>query len=119
MLIEKLDMKAGDIVTIKLINSDELIAKLVDINDINVTIEKPLLLGIAVNPDTNKPAINMLPFWVMSVDNKTKLTLQRSHILVLAKSNTEAKNGWVQFTSGIVMPGSSVSNVGNGINIIS
>ena len=104
MLIENTCIKVGDIATIKLINSDEIIAKVVALDTDKIVVEKPLLLAISLDPETNRPAINILPFWIMSGENNAKLELFRSNIITLTKSNSEASRSWTSMTSGLVIP---------------
>jgi hypothetical protein len=103
MLITKTTIAAGDIVTFKLVTTEEIIAKVVSLNDTTVTIEKPLLLQLSMDQASGQPSVQMLPFWVLSAETP-KLDLQKSHIMVMALSNDGAKKGYLQNTSGLIIP---------------
>lgn len=103
MLIEK-TVKLGDIVSVKLVSSEEIVAKLVE-QDINtVTISKPLVLSISVDERTGKPGLQMYPFFMLGADTDDKITLQRNHIIALVVSREDVKAGYVQNTTGITIP---------------
>src|SRR5271167_3811683 len=100
MLIQKTTISANDIVSFKLVTTEEIIAKVVSVNDTTVTIEKPLLLQLSMDANNGQPSVQMLPFWVLSAE-LTKVDLQKSHIMAMALSNDGAKKGYLQNTSSL------------------
>jgi hypothetical protein len=110
MLITKSTISAGDIVTFKLVTTEEIIAKVVAVNETTISIEKPLLLQLSMDPTSGQPSVQMLPFWVLSAETP-KLDLQKSHIMVMAVSNDGAKKGYMQNTSSLIMPGTGTIKV--------
>lgn len=110
MLIEK-QIEPNDIVTIKLINGDEIITKLVAQDDRTVTVQKPLVMNLSLDPSTNRPAIQMLPFFTLGGNPDAKIQLRRDHLLVLTLSNDEAKAGYIHNTSGLAVPSNKSSGL--------
>ena len=101
MLIEK-SIEDNDIVSVKLITNDEIIAKLVSQDAISITLQKPLTMNLSLDDRTGRPAIQMLPFFILGAKPDAKITLRRDHVLVLTLSNDEAKSGYIHNTSGLV-----------------
>jgi len=110
MLIQKSTISQGDIISIKLVTTEEIIAKFhSEVNGV-VTIEKPLLLSLTMDQRSGQPSVQMLPFWILSAETP-KIELQKSHILAMVLSNDGAKKGYLQNTSGLVMPTSGLTAV--------
>lgn len=94
MLLEK-PMVSGDVVSLKLINGDEIIARL-DSDDHNgITITKPL--AITAGPQ----GLGMIP-WVFLGEKET-FTLKREHVFVMVPSKKDAANQYMQGTTGIAI----------------
>jgi hypothetical protein len=94
MLLEK-PMASGDVVSLKLINGDEIIARL-DADDHNgITVTKPL--AITVGPQ----GLGMMP-WIF-LGNKETVTIKREHIFVMVPSKKDAADQYMQGTTGIAL----------------
>jgi hypothetical protein len=94
MLLEK-PMASGDVVSLKLINGDEIIARL-DSDDHNgITVTKPL--AITVGPQ----GLGMMP-WIF-LGNKETVTIKREHIFVMVPSKKDAADQYMQGTTGIAL----------------
>lgn len=104
MLIEKNTVDVNDIVTIKLINNEEIIAKLVAQDANTVTVQKPMTMALSMDERSGRPAIQMLPFFTLGGKSDAKISLRRDHMLVLTLSNDEAKAGYIHNTSGLTVP---------------
>lgn len=102
MLLQK-PIEGGDIVTIKLTTGEELIAKLVTINTDSITISKPLIVNLAQDPRTGSVGIQMLPYFVLTGEPEAKLTISNAHIVVKTPAAEQAKNGYLQNTTGLTM----------------
>jgi len=96
----------NDVASIKLLNNDEVVARITETTTDTVTVEKVVLLAISMDPSSGRPGINMLPFWMMGSDPSAKITLQRSHILALLPASKDMKDSWTQMMTGLVMPSS-------------
>ena len=94
MLIEK-PMANGDVVSLKLINGDEIIARLESEDDISITVSKPL--AITAGPQ----GLGMIP-WVF-LGNKQTFSLRKDHVFVMVPSKKEAADQYMQGTTGIAL----------------
>ena len=94
MLINK-GFSAGDIVSIKLINGDELIAKLESEDAESVTISRPL--AITMSPQ----GMGLIP-WVF-LGHDSKITLRRKNTFFIVASKKEAADQYLEGTTGIAL----------------
>ena len=94
MLIDK-GISVGDVVSIKLINGDELIARLESDDQNGVTIDRPLALTMS------NGGLGMIP-WVF-LGGKSVMTLKREHIFVIVPSKKDAADQYMQGTTGIAL----------------
>lgn len=97
----------GSIVSIKLQSGVELIGK-IHAQDVNsVTIAKPLVVDLTMDPQTQKVAIGMAPGFVLGADWEQNITINRNHITTLVKSAQAMQNNYQQSTSSLALPRSS------------
>lgn len=94
MLLSK-PMATGDVVSIKLINGDELIARLEADDHRGITIDRPLALTMQGG------GLGMVP-WVLLGD-KHSITLNRDHIFAMVPSKKDAADQYVTGTTGIAL----------------
>lgn len=94
MLIEK-PIANGDVVSLKLINGDEIIARFEDDTDSTIKITKPL--AITVGPQ----GLGMMP-WIFLGEKET-VTLKKEHVFVMIPSKKDAANQYMQGTTGIAL----------------
>lgn len=94
MLIET-NYKSGDIVSLKLINSDELIARFQSENDSEVELERPL--SVAITPQ----GLGMMPW--MFLGAKETVTLKKNHIFTIMPAKKDAANQYLQGTTSIAL----------------
>ena len=102
---------ANDVISIKLSNGDEIVAKLVDIDNNTMTVSKPMLMVLTQDPRTGQPGIQMAPFWMMGSDPKTSYPINRNHIMVAVKSNQDVTKNYISQTTGLMMPDSTNSGL--------
>lgn len=94
MLIEK-PIAAGDVVSLKLINGDEIIARLEADDQHGYTISRPLAITVG------SQGLGMMP-WLF-LGNKETVTLKREHVFVMVASKKEAADQYLQGTTGIAL----------------
>jgi hypothetical protein len=94
MLIEK-PIATGDVVSLKLINGDEIIARFEDDNESTIKITKPL--AITVGPQ----GLGMMP-WIFLGEKET-VTIKKEHVFVMIPSKKDAANQYMQGTTGIAL----------------
>jgi hypothetical protein len=103
MLVEK-PIENNDIVSIKISNGDELIAKFIETaSDNSVVVSKPMLMVLSQSP-TGQPGVQMMPFFMLGADKDGKYRLNPQHVVCMVKSNSEAKAGYLQATTGLTVP---------------
>jgi len=91
----KKPITAGSVVSIKIINGDEIIARYEDETADTVTINKPLALTMGAQ------GLGMIP-WVFLGDADT-VTLQKSHVFFVIPSKKDAADQYMQGTTGIAL----------------
>lgn len=94
MLIEK-TIKTGDVVSLKLINGDEIIARYENETADEITIERPLALTMSNN------GLGMIP-WLFLGDKNT-ISLKKSHVFCTVPSKKDAADQYLQGTTGIAL----------------
>ena len=94
MLIQK-PIAEGDVVSIKLINGDELIARLSKDDQNGITINRPLALTMQGG------GLGMVP-WVLLGD-KDDIVLNRNHVFAMVPSKKDAADQYMQGTTGIAL----------------
>ena len=94
MLISK-GFSNGDIVSLKLINGDELIARFESETADDITIDRPLALTMS------REGLGMIP-WMMLGD-KSSITLKKSHVFAVVSSQKDAADQYMQGTTGIAL----------------
>lgn len=92
MLINK-GFSSGDVVSIKLINGDEIIAKLEAEDQDSVTINRPMALTMGPQ------GLGMIP-WVFLGD-ESKIVLQKKNTFFIVASKKEASKQYLENTTGI------------------
>ena len=94
MLLSK-PVASGDVVSIKLINGDELITRFEDDTTDTVTINRPLALTMGAQ------GLGMIPW--MFLGDKDTLTLKKDHIFCMVPSKKDAADQYMQGTTGIAL----------------
>lgn len=94
MLLSK-PIAEGDVVSIKLVNGDEIIARLEKDDHDGITINRPLALTMSGG------GLGMMP-WIFLADKET-MTLKREHVFVILPSKKDAADQYMQGTTGIAL----------------
>jgi len=94
MLINK-GFSSGDVVSIKLINGDELIARFEEETTDTIKISRPLALTMSGG------GLGMIP-WMFLGENEN-YTLQKIHLFCTTASKKEAAKQYMEGTSGIAL----------------
>lgn len=95
MLIDK-GVTAGEVVTIKLTSGEELVAKLVEETAIHYKLSRPLVLSMGPK------GIGMVPY-LFTVSPDKDIQLNKSTVTVIAVSDKEFSNQYIQGTTGITL----------------
>ena len=97
MLIDK-GLTEGSVVTIKLVNGEEILAKLVETTATGYKISKPLTLS------AGPKGLGMVPC-LFTVDHEKDLTIDKSAVMVIVNTEQEFANQYTQGTTGIAIAG--------------
>lgn len=95
MLIDK-GIVAGEVVTIKLTSGEEIVAKLVEENSSSYKLAKPLVLSMGPK------GIGMVPY-LFTVSPDKEINLNKATVTVIAVSDKEFSNQYIQGTTGITL----------------
>lgn len=95
MLIDK-GASAGEVVTIKLTSGEEIVAKLVEETMTHYKLSKPLVLSMGPK------GIGMVPY-LFTVSPEKDIQLNKSTVTVIAASDKEFSNQYLQGTTGITL----------------
>lgn len=95
MLFKKNTIEVGDIVSLKLTSSDEIIGKFESESDKGVILHRPFI--IAPSPQ----GMALIPF-IITANEKYEVELRHSHIMGIVKSRDEVRNAYIQNTSNLV-----------------
>lgn len=98
MLISKSSYDAGDILTFKIVNGDELVAKLVNETATAYVVERPC----TVVPSAK--GIGLLQS-LFTGEVEQQVTLEKQHVIMHAATVKDVKNHYIQTTSGIALVG--------------
>ena len=94
MLIDK-GISQGEVISIKLVNGDEIIGRFDFENNDEVKIERPL--AITIGPQ----GLGMMPW--MFLGSKDIVTLKKQHVMAMMPSKKEAADQYMQGTTGIAL----------------
>jgi hypothetical protein len=94
MLINK-GFSSGDVVSIKLINGDEIIARFDGEDDNTITINRPMALTM------DRQGLGMIP-WVF-LGKEDHIVLSKANTFFIVESKTEAAKQYTQGTTGITL----------------
>jgi hypothetical protein len=94
MLLKK-PITQGSVVSIKILNGDEIIARYENEDADTVTINRPLALTMG------QGGLGMIP-WVFLGDSET-ITLQKRHLFFVIPSKKDAADQYIQGTTGIAL----------------
>lgn len=93
MLIDK-GVSAGEVVTLKLMSGEEVIAKIVEETDKGYKLNKPMTLSMS------QQGIGMIPF-AMTVDMEKDITVRSSAVIAVEATEKQFSDAYMQNTTGI------------------
>jgi len=94
MLITK-GVATGEVVSIKLITGEEIIAKLEEETTDYIKVNRPLTVSLGPQ------GLGMIPFVFLAQNDSIKLNM--NHVLVLAAAKKDAADQYIQGTTGIAL----------------
>lgn len=93
MLEIRVPYKAGDTITVKLVSSEEIIARLSAETADTITVEKPVILI------QGQQGVGMMP-WLMS-GQEVAIDINKDKTMVIVKTQTEVAKAYIENTSDI------------------
>lgn len=84
----------GDVITLRLVTGEEILAKYVSESDRAYTISRPM----ALMPG---PQGVMLAQMAMTLELNTEVEIQKAHVVVHGYTRDEARDSYIQATTGI------------------
>ena len=96
MLLINKGYAQGDVVSIKLINSDELIAKFESQTDDEIKIHRPL--SLTMSP---QGGLGMIPWMLLGSDEF--ITLSKNHVMAISASKKDAADQYLSGTTCIAL----------------
>lgn len=94
MLIDK-GFSQGDIVSLKVVNGDEIIAGFEEETDKDYKLSKPLAITVSVQ------GLAMIP-WLFLGESEL-VRIKKEHVLAIVKSKDDAPKQYLQLTTGIAL----------------
>ena len=95
MIIET-PLKSGDTVTVKTTAGEEILARFVEENDKTLKVKKPMTIM------ATQQGIGLGPF-AFTLNPEADVVLNKSAILVIAKTDSEMASQYVQSTTGLTV----------------
>lgn len=105
MLVSK-KYKQGDIVAIKLISGEEVIASVSALTDTSITLSKIMMFAVGVNPQTGEQGLTLQPA-AFGIEMDQTIDLELSKTLWISLAANEAKKAYINLTSSIKMANSN------------
>jgi hypothetical protein len=87
-------LEAGKVYTLKLHNADEIVTKVVEVNEDNIVVEQPLS---AVPTEKGVQLI----FTVFTADPKENITINKSAITMICSTAEQVSDHYLEATTGI------------------
>lgn len=95
MIITK-GVAVGEVVTLKLVTGEELIAKLTDISDNDYKVTRPLMLVIG------SQGLGLQP-WLLSVESTRAIKIPKERVIAIEPTIKEMSTQYLAGTSGIAL----------------
>ena len=90
-------MNIGEVYTFKLNSGEELVAKVLKVNDKDVIVSNP----VSIAP--NQKGIGLVPS-LFTVDTDTEVTINTNSVSIIAQTEESVKTKYIEATTGITVP---------------
>jgi hypothetical protein len=95
MLIEK-PIKKGEVVSVRLITGEEVIATLEEQTDAGLKLSKPMTVSM------NQQGYGLMPF-MLTVDPDQSHFIQQSHVMSIVKTNEGTEKAYIKSTTNLIV----------------
>jgi hypothetical protein len=96
MLLINKGIAVGEVVTLKIISGAEIIAKLEQETDTHYKLSKPMVLNIT------QQGMALMPY-ILSVDPDIKLEMSKPNVCMIAPTEKQFSDSYIQNTTGITL----------------
>jgi hypothetical protein len=93
MLIDK-GVSVGEVITLKLTSGEEIVAKLIEENDLHYKLSRPMVIGMG------QQGPGLMPY-LFTVDPDKEIKLQKKTVTVAEASDEKFAKTFLEQTSGI------------------
>jgi hypothetical protein len=90
-------MNIGEVYTFKLNSGEELVAKVLKVNEKDVIVSNP----VSIAP--NQKGIGLVPS-LFTVDSDTEVTINTNSVSIIAQTEESVKAKYIEATTGITVP---------------
>ena len=98
MLISK--FKKGDVITIKLVSTEEVIAEVIEDNENDIVVKRPMTLVVS------SKGMGLQPYMI-TPEIQERLNFHKQNIFAMSKTAKDFTDGYLGQTSGIQIAGAS------------
>ena len=98
MLITK--FKKGDVITIKLVSTEEVIAEVIEDNENDIVVKRPMTLVVS------SKGMGLQPYMI-TPEIQERLNFHKQNIFAMSKTAKDFTDGYLGQTSGIQIAGAS------------
>jgi hypothetical protein len=99
MLIQK-QIKDNDIVTIKLLTGEEVVAKITDVTADGFVMHKPAIINIGTDKAGNV-GLQMVPYFLLSAEPEVRIPIKNQHVITMVLAADQIKSNYIKSTTGI------------------
>jgi hypothetical protein len=99
----------NEIITLKLLSGEEVIAKLVETKETSYILAKPVILA----PSPNQPGGIVAAPFTISVDKDASVEILKSAVMALSKTTKSFAAQYTEITTGLKIPGGPETSPAN------
>jgi len=90
-------MNANDIITLKMVGGDEVVARLVEDSGFRLTIKKPMVVTMA------QQGFGLMPY-SLTINSDADIEISQEHVVFVSKTLKEVADAYIKQTTGLMMP---------------
>ena len=97
-MINKLNLQEGDVITIKFLNSDEVVARLSE--PYTEGLSQKLIIVNPMSVMMSQQGFGLIPF-IMTLEENKEISLSLSHIITILETEENIKNAYLEKVTGL------------------
>ena len=95
LVIKKINLD-GKIIAAKLISGEEIMAKLISVDDGVVHLNNPVSYVMNMNPDNPEQGEVMFAPWMLGIDMGSSIEIDEKHILYMGVASSDATSKYIE-----------------------